>query len=310
MVYSLHLHQAICCAILAVLLPGCSIYPLPGDIPRVPTSDIVERIRCEVQEGLRSFSSEDPATRKRVEHLIRGTKIGYEFTFTIAENNDAANGQLTFTEKRLTGGTFTLDLIPSATLERKNTRAFHAIEALKRVGDVDCSPEATQANWAYPITGATGMAEVVRSYIRLQLLSAQGPILQTFDKAVFSDELTYRTHLTAGVNPTLELTAGVGSLRLTHASISGTASRVDVHVVTVALSFDEGAANQNATMRTASVERNALADNVSALDSRALRRLAQKDAGVQNRVLIELARRRKVREDERVVERVLGTPLP
>jgi hypothetical protein len=314
MVYSLHLHQVICCAILAVLLPGCSIYPLPGDIPRVPTSDIVERIRCEVQEGLRSFSSEDPATRKRVEHLIRGTTIGYEFSFVITENNDAAGGQFTFTENRFTGGTFTLDLMPSATLERKNTRAFHLIEELKRVGDANCSPEATQANWAFPITGATGMAEVVRSYIRLQLLSGNTPDLVSlgpkFDNSVFSDSLTYTTNLTAGVTPTLELSAGIGSLRLTHASISGAAGRLDTHDVTVALSFDEKAAGQNAMMRTASVQRQTWANDFFALDSRALRRLAQKDSGVRNRVLIELARRRKIREDNRVVERVLGTPLP
>ena len=155
------------------------------------------------------------------------------------------------------------------------------------------------------------MAEVVRSYIRLQLLSGlkQDP-LPKFDTTVFSDELDYTTHLTAGVKPTLELKAGVGSLRLTNASISGTADREDKHHVTVALSFDEKAAGQNTVTRMASLERQALADNVFALDSRALRRLVQKDAGVQNSVLIELVRRRRIREDATVVERVLGTPLP
>src|SRR5262249_37648476 len=115
MVYSLHLRQLIGCTLVAMTLVGCSIHPLPGDIPRVPTSDIVERIRCEVQEGLKSFSSEDPATWERVKHIIRGTTIGYEFSFVISEQNDAASGKLTFTEKRITDSTFTLDLQPSAT---------------------------------------------------------------------------------------------------------------------------------------------------------------------------------------------------
>jgi len=308
MMYRPYFHKMICCAIVATL-PACAIHPLPGDIPQVPTSDIVARIRCEAQEGLRSFLSEDPATREHVKHLIKGTTIGYEFSFTITEQNDAPNGQVTFTEKTLTDGTFTLDLKPSATLKRKNTRAFLALEELTRVGNANCS-QAAQANWVYPITGATGMAEVVRSYIRLQLLASlrQDPVPK-FSPAVFSDALDYTTRLTVGVNPTLELKAGVGSLRLTNASISGTADREDQHLVTVALAFDEKAAGLNPTARMASLERQAWANNTFALDSRALRRLVQKDAGVQNSVLIELARRRKVREDERVVERVLGTPL-
>jgi hypothetical protein len=309
MVYPPHLRLIVCCVIVAALLPGCAIHPLPGDIPQVSTADIVERIRCEVQEGLRSSLQENPDTRQQ--RLIRGTTIGYEFSFTINERNAATSGQLVFKETHFSGGTFTLDLKPSAELKRKNKRDFLVLEELARVSDAKCSPDATQANWAYPITGATGMAEVVRSYIRLQLLSglARAPV-DGFDTAVFSDALKYTTRWTAGVTPKLALTAGVGSFELTNASITGTASREDTHNLTVAMSFDEKAAGRNGTMRTASLARQRWIDNDSILDSRALRRVAQGDSGVRNRVLIELQRRRKVREDAAVVARVLGIPLP
>ena len=38
-------------AALAAGLAGCSMHPLPDDVSRVSTVDIVERIRCEAQEG-------------------------------------------------------------------------------------------------------------------------------------------------------------------------------------------------------------------------------------------------------------------
>src|SRR5262245_40352696 len=110
-----HLRKIVCCAILAPLA-ACTIHPLPEDIPQVPTSAIVERIRCEVKEGLKSYSSEAPEAWRRVEQLIKGTTIGYEFLFTIVEKNAATEGQLIFTENRFTGSTFTLELNPSARL--------------------------------------------------------------------------------------------------------------------------------------------------------------------------------------------------
>jgi hypothetical protein len=319
MVDPMRLRTIVCCTVIAAAfaLPGCSIHPLPGDIPRVPTSDIVERIRCEVQEGLRSFSQENPDTRRIVERVIRGTTIGYEFAFTITEDNSATHGNLTFTENRFSGGSLTLDLRPSATLMRNNQRAFFVTEALAKVDGAKCLPEATATHWAYPITGATGMAEVVRSYIGLQLLTnlkgfisepVTDPTRPKFHEDVFSDHLTYTTSFTAGATPTLQLNAGVGSLRLTNASIMGTAHRNDIHEVTVALSFDENAAGTDAGLVKAKQERRKWTEIEFA--SRALRRVAQRDSGAPNRVLIELQRRRKVREDERVTARVLLGTTP
>jgi hypothetical protein len=335
MTYPLHLKLLACCVSVTALLPGCAIHPLPGDIPQVPTAAIVQRIRCEVQDGLKTFPHETEEKRRFIESIIKATTIGYEFTFKIEEDNDAPSADLEITENRISGSKLTLAANASATLHRENKRAFIALEDLSTVDGADCSAAAQQANWLYPITGATGMAEVVQSYLKLQLLTDLKNTGGThFDDAVFSDALTYTTILSAGINPTLELKAGVGSLRLTKASITGTAKRMDQHDVTVALSFDETKAPTNAMRMAARRARNAWSEVSPVVipaanivldaasgpvlkpvrnpyyDSRTLRRIAQNDAGVRTRVLIELERRRKIREDARVVARVLGTPLP
>ena len=290
---------------MAVGLSACSIHPLPGDIPRVSTADIVQRIRCEAQEGLRSFPSDDP----RVKQIIRGTNIGYEFSFVITEDKVGPSGQVKFDRPDSTGGSFVLDVRPSAELKRMNTRGFILLEDLTKVNSMNCSPEAARANWVYPITGETGMAEVIQTYIRLQMLAGLSPADTTFPNilpTVFSDALVFTTNWSAGTAATLQLNTVAGSFRLEKASLTGTASRNDTHNVTVALAYDGPPTGGGVRMMSAKA-RNAWTQNADILDSRALRRVAQSDAEAPNRIVIELARRRKVREDFAKVEKLLGT---
>jgi hypothetical protein len=301
MVYPLRLYSRDSFLLVAMAfgLAGCSIHPLPGDIPRVSTANIVQRIRCEAQEGLRSFRLDDPAVKR----IVSGTTVAYEFSFVITENNAAASGQLTFEKPNFSGGSITLDFKPSAVLQRVNTRTFTVLEKLEVINAADCSPEAVSANWAYPITGATGMAEVVQTYVKLSLLAGLGN-----GKNVFSDELTFTTIFTAGVKPTLRLNSVAGTFRLTNASITGTADRTDEHNVTVAFGYDgpptaTGVARAIATQQW-------WADNIEALDSRALRRVVQSESEATNRVLLELGRRRGAREDAVKVGKLLGTTVP
>src|SRR5262245_2524582 len=232
------------CVVLFLLpLSGCSIHPLPGDIPRVATVDIVERMRCEAQEGLKRFEP------KKIANIIQGTKIGYDFVFEITEdNNEGVSGQpgsVTLARKGRGDDLFTLGLTASSEKQRKNTRRFHIIEDLKVVNDTNCSPQAQ--NWIYPITGATGINEVVETFIRLEQLAdlqfnpptGQLDPGDDYTNVVFSDVLKFTTTLTAGATPTLKLSAAVGSLRVTNASITGQATRKDIHNVIVAIARDK-----------------------------------------------------------------------
>jgi hypothetical protein len=289
---------------IAAVLSGCSIHPLPGDIPRVSTADVVERIRCEAQEGLRSFPSNDPQIKK----IIQGTSIGYEFSFVITEDNTAPSGQLTFHRPDVAGGSFMLDVKPAATLQRMNTRAFILLEDLTTLNRASCSPEATRANWAYPITGETGMAEVIQTYIKLQMLAGLKPeaIPHITFPTVFSDALAFTTDWSAGTTATLQLNTVTGSFRLEKASITGTASRKDMHNVTVALAYDGSSMGGPTRMMLAREAGKAWPQSASILESRDLRRVARSAAEAPNRVVLELARRRRVREDFVKVDKLLG----
>jgi hypothetical protein len=309
-------------AIVVSSLTGCAIHPLPDDLSltRASTFDIVERVRCEAQEGLLSFPQNDPHFRK----IVADSNIGYDFDFDMTEKNNADEGQLTASRKGHQGGSLTLAGTGTAELTRANKRVFRILEDLKEVASADCSP-ARRANWVYPITGATGIGEVVRTYIRIEMLSD----LKTGAKhdpgitknIVFADSLTFTTHFSAGITPTLELSTGVGSLKISHASVSASADRNDIHSLIVALARDhpdmdvdnvEGMKSKNKAFRKESLaraERKELIETDVLRDERQVRALVQKNSGARNRILIELQRLRDLQDDEKEAPRILGQRL-
>jgi hypothetical protein len=309
-------------ATVACALTGCSIHPLPDDLSltKASTFDIVERVRCEVQEGLLSFPQNDRHFRK----IVADSNIGYDFTFHMVEMNNADEGKLTAKRVGHGGGSLTLDATGTADLTRDNKRVFRIIEDLKDVASADCSP-ARRANWVYPITGATGMGEVVRTYIKLEMLSdlktgaTDAPTITS--NIVFADSLTFTTHFNVGIAPTLVLSAGVASLKVTNASVKASADRMDTHSLIVALARDHPDLDVDdvGTMRgrgkafqrekLARVERKELIETDVLRDERQVRALVQKNSGARNRILIELQRLRDLQDDAREAPRILGQRL-
>ena len=107
---------------LACGLWGCSVHPLPDDVAKASTVDIVERIRCEVQEGLLRFASTDAHARK----IIEGTTIGLEFDFVMHEVNSTTAGSLEFERPAGGGGgtKFELEVNAAASSKRENKRVL------------------------------------------------------------------------------------------------------------------------------------------------------------------------------------------
>lgn len=312
-------------------LAGCSMHPLPEDVSRVSTYDIVKHLRCEAWAGLKTYKHDDPYARK----IIEGTAIGYEFSFDMTEENASSSGVLDFKRASFKGDDlgFSLSFDAEAVKTRSNNRVFRVIEQLKDLdADASCSNLRPRLpNPAHPITGTVGVDEIVRSYIRLERLT---DLARGDDDVVFSDELQYTTKLHVGVTPTIELVTIAGSFRLSKASITGSARRDDIHSVTVALSRDAKhddvdfvprsraerdargappAAKSKSTARMAEASRNtrlAWRESDSATTSRSVSRLAARAGSASTRVLLELQRRRNIKEDAQVVSRVLGVPLP
>jgi hypothetical protein len=306
-------------ALLALASAGCSMHPLPEDVSRASTFDIVERIRCEVADGLREF--ENARDRDKATRIISATKMGFDFDFEIEEKNDAKSGKLEFQRPAAKGDrkSISLELSGGAERERKNTRSFRIVDNL---GDLSkerqerCARTIKTANGLYPITGATGMAEVVRTYVKLEMLtdlSVEQDDPKLFDKGeVFSDEIKFTTRFTAGVSPKIELSTVAGQFRLSEASLFGSVTRDDIHSVTVALSRGAGDVDMVSTLvRNLGVTREDVVVrpfNGEPLirPYRSVRRLiASQGTDAESRVVYELQRRRAAREDNRVVNRIL-----
>jgi hypothetical protein len=326
-----------CClgAVVGFGLFGCSTHPLPQDVARVSTVDIVRRIRCEAKDGLEAAlqraTTQGALRRAHVERIVKLSTIGFEFNFKMSEDNRAAATELAF-EKATSNPDegFKLTLIADLNRDQKtaadnsrvNTRIFRVIDKLEDLHKARCNRvDTTRANPIYPITGSTGMAEVVRTYIELETitdLTVPGAAAGK-EIVVFSDALDFTTTFEAGAASDWELGTKHGTFKLTHASLSGSARRKDAHSVTVALARDGGAdPDLPERARFAEFQRNASARPrqlpqfpiQGVRDKRLQIFLVQRSAVARNRILIELERRRHVNENRDVAARVLGQPVP
>jgi hypothetical protein len=321
---------------------GCSLHPIEGDVWRKSTLDIVERIRCEAKEGLGNFRG-----NKHEERIVETAKIAYDFQFDVEGYYEAGSGKAEFR-----GAPFTLDLSASLRNDRnsgKNRRDFLIIEDLEELSKAVCPKDKTPANWVYPITGAIGMDEIVRTYIQLEKLTDLEPggtrtglvKVKGGDSDVFADELVFTTEWNVGATATIELNTIAGSFRLSKVAPFGNARRKDVHSVTIALARDPGddpdlpaaglpspsgerprpaadrpgSPEKGKAVSRAKRERLYIAENENAKrqlafkDSKRVAKLVLRDATPGNRVVLELLRRRNLRDDARVTARVLlGQP--
>jgi hypothetical protein len=326
-----------CCSLVvglsAGLLGGCSLPQIERDVWRQSTIDIVETIRCEAKKGLGNFRG-----NKHEERIVQNTKIAYDFSFDVEGGYSTGSGTVEFR-----GTPLMLNLSAGLSQDRvsgQNTRDFLIVEDLETLSKAVCPKDKTPANWVYPIVGSIGMDELVRTYIKLEKLTdlATGSPRHGAGSDVFVDALTFTTELNVGATATIELNTVAGSFRLTRLAPFGNARRTDVHTVTVALARDplvdpdpdEVGSSRSPGERprrvaerpdpptgksralTAKRARQYVAEekNPAVQESKRVGDLVLKDATPGNRLVVELLRRRNLKEDGKVVERVLRGPLP
>jgi uncharacterized LabA/DUF88 family protein len=296
---------------LALSLAGCAVHPLPQDVVPVTygsTVRIVSRIRCEAREGLElavtKAIADNPSRRKQLEKIVNSTTIGFEFKFTMAETSSIGADRLEFErESAKSGENFKLALVGGLDSGiktdrdmRRNERLFRIVDDLKEIAQARCRPPASP-NPLYPISGRTGMADVVRTYIDLELLTDLGSGEKGAKQVTFTDDISFTTTFDAGASVDLEVKSAIGTLRLTKVEAGALARRRDAHTVKVVLARDKGDVD--------------LPHYVEAIRDKDLQTfLAQMRSHSRNKVLIEFTRQRRAVEDREVVERVLGQPLP
>jgi hypothetical protein len=203
--------------VLSPLLIGCAIHPLPDDVSRKTTFDIVEKIRCEAKAAVEKYGQG-----------FENASIVYNFTFNINEVNDASAGFTLFNP--FSNGTFNVAASGSANRERDGLRNFELIDSFDDLRKMNCTRD-REVNWVYPLTGDVGMYDSVATFIRLQKADDPGGT-RVF---TFADTLTYTTTFTGGATSTLALNPVKEQFKFTAASAGVTGSRMDMHKVVVTM---------------------------------------------------------------------------
>jgi len=279
---------------LAPVLANCSTHPLVDDVTRATTPDIVKHIRCEAKRAINDYDR-----RSRNASANTTMAIAYEFTFTIAENNNA-RGNITGNLPFLNSGNFSLSANAGSERQRFSDRHFKIVENFDDLRRADCSQETLEKNLIYPIAGEIGIYEVVATFAKLQgVEDPQDPE----DKEIFSfhDTLEFSTFLGAGVQPTLTLVRDDRShVSDAHGSLS--ARRSDFHKVVITLIGKPQTATAVARIRPLSAMRTAGATNNHALAAT----LLQTGGTLRESAIRELDRARLLALQDRVRNQVVG----
>lgn len=296
------------CGIASIAVGACATHPLPKDVTRYATKDIVHKIRCEARDAVRAElieelkESGDSRTKQLGQQIesgaltvsdfadqldagligvetavfnniqtFRTSSIGYQFTFTITEDNDnTVSAEL---KDPFTRGLFALTLSGGDKRQRKNERVFTISESfeklLKRLSDDFCEGQSTGKNLRYPITGTIGIREIVDTFVHLQHFVG---LKQPENKGAFVDTLTFQTIYFGTAKPKITLMPASTDLRLT--SISGDelkAQRTDIHRVAITITIGEPATGE----QMAAAERSSENDAVRALEAERFLRTQQ-----------------------------------
>lgn len=215
-----------------IMTAGCSVHPLPEDVTRVSTVDIVQSIRCEAKRAILVHAPEP---------IFAPAVIGYEFQFQITETNGTALTNLEF-KYPFSSGTLALPFNAGSRRDRVGDRNFKIIETfadLKKMSSALCADGIAEPNLRYPIAGSIGLAEVVRTYAELERRTNLAKNdNQANSLPTFSDKLKFTTKIGGGLKPSVKLAQVPGHFRLIDASADLFAERTDLHIVNLAIARD------------------------------------------------------------------------
>ncbi len=270
--------RATSAALTSLWCSGCAIHPLPQDYAPLNTVEIVEHIRCEMYDALRSqiilifeltdtdaaravaadiknnpqrplqdFKSKltllKPDYQSRVT-AFKATTIGYGFRFNITEQN-TAKSEMNFGLPWNPLSNFTLKAAGGLDKKRSNTRRFIKVDSFEELLlSNDClQTPLREANIIYPITGTVGLKTTVDDFFKLV---TRGARTESDPKDVknFSEQLTFTTELSGSINPKVKLSPITDHFKVADVSGELSAKRTDIHELTV--TFDIG---KNAGMK-------------------------------------------------------------
>lgn len=193
------------------------------------------------------FPGSDYAQYRNLYNVIYTAAIAYNFDLTMSETNNLG------TSMDLLGPwkpKFTATLGADANRSRSNERSFTVTDTFSDLlklntlvrGHRYCDKQIVEANYIYPIAGRIGVDEMVLTFFDLSLfgdLEAQQAKPGAGGPPAMADKLTFTTTIDGSIKPATVTFTPVGTgLQFADASLSGTLSRTDTHVVTVGIALD------------------------------------------------------------------------
>jgi hypothetical protein len=274
-------------AIVERILAGCSAHPLPDDVTRISTHDIVQQIRCEAARAVKDLGPK---------YLL--LTIAYEFEFTINETNNAS-ADATFTHPFQKGESSIVSLNAGANKKRDAIRNLRVVDTAQDIQNSNCAKAELEKNWVYPIGGDIGVYEIVSTFVQLQ--RADNP--QGAEVFTFSDKLFFITFFQGGVSPRITLTPFKGQTRLTTAGLDLSASRKDTHKVTIVLTAGTRLPSARGSVARLRSAPGSVPTSNNALLSTTI---IQTQVDPAQRALLELDRQRLLTLQDRVTNQIVG----
>lgn len=252
-----------CCAF---AFGGCSIHPLPDDVTRLATRQIVHHIRCEartaikhaIMDYLRKVERTDFLNRLATNQLpfqeldqhlyelpakVRANIVKYEraaitydFTFDITEQNTVA-AEVDFVNL-LSHGTFAMPSKGINDLQRQTVRLFRVNDNFGELIRLDsCTEDGSPENLMYPVSGTIGLGEMIETFVDLNEYQRLTGTKDTDTVPTMTDTFNFQTTISGSVAPQVTLTPLNHLFRVSGASLTASALRKDIHKVIVAMSL-------------------------------------------------------------------------
>jgi hypothetical protein len=217
-------------SVVALIFGGCAIHPLQDNATGLPIIDIVQKVRCEARDAILKYDTKwRPHPKKMNERVYEfdDSAIAYNFTFTATESNDAtAGGDLTVPTHK---GAFRISVGVGGHQTRRGDRVFKVADLFSDLRKADfCATVVGKESGVYPITGSTGLEEVIATFIRLA--KSQEALSDLED---YTDTVTFTTKINGSVNPSISLIPG--ARKTANFGVNLAAEREDTHKVLIGL---------------------------------------------------------------------------
>jgi hypothetical protein len=254
-----------CCAF---GLAGCAIHPLPDDVTRLATRQIVFHIRCEARSAIKhaivaylkkqdltEFAERLESGQLPLNQLNRqlyelppkvranivkyeNAAITYDFTFNITEQN-TVTAEVDFINV-LSHGVFTMPTKGASDLQRQTVRIFRVNDTFGGLIDFAenrCLQGEAPENFVYPVSGRIGLDELVKTFVDLNEFQRLTGAKAGDTVPTIADTFNFQTMISGSVTPQVTLTPLNHLFNVSGASVGVGAMRKDIHTVIVAMSL-------------------------------------------------------------------------